>query len=154
MKTFSIAMVGTWKTNERSSDVEKPEQSQQNVPLIPPQSSAPPGVHWPLLARSSWRHWPWLRQSQPCQTQCCHRWCARHRFGSSEKQSTRLVLLSLERRDFFQTAGRPATEAKLQRSVESSWSQPETLQCLPSSCRWIIAISGNFTKTSVVNSSQ
>lgn len=67
-------------------------------PTDPSQSSAPPGVHWPLLARSSWRHWPWLRQSQPCQTQCCHHWCARHRFGSSEKQSTRLVLLSLERR--------------------------------------------------------
>lgn len=95
MKTFSIAMVGTWKTNERSSEVWKPEQSQQNVP-----TDAFPSVHWPLLARSSWRHWPWLRRSQPCQTQCCHHRCSRHRFGNSEKQSARLVLLSLDAETF------------------------------------------------------
>lgn len=90
-----MAMVGTWKTKERSSEVWKPGESQQNVPTDPF-----PSVHWPLLARSSWRHWPWLRRSQPCQTQCCHHRCSRHRFGNSEKQSARLVLLSLDAETF------------------------------------------------------
>lgn len=58
------------------------------------------------------------------------------------------------RRDFFQTAVGPATKAELQKRVQSSWSQSETLHQAADGLDGSLQYHGNFSKSSVVNSSQ